>query len=202
MSDQLLAPLMPSLGLGFRQDDGSYICASQVVSGQLLEVDTSGASSLSTNTLTGSSSSRDVIVTLPTDDAAIGGRHIIVALKPSQANKPFLGRTKGLVRVLLFGVYTAGNRVVLQTGGDPVAGKRVLGLVLESGGAANMVTRGLVLWDGEMGFGQFVDEPVVPPSVPGGPDPPVEPDPEWRPDPQADDPTDIQHPAFGIVVQR
>lgn len=187
MPDQLLADVMPALGLQFRRNDGYFVSTAAVIRGQILEVDSSHSNAASTTALTGDTASGDAVAVTATDDAAIGGRQLLVALTGCpRAGMKFRGILQGDVYILLFGLYSAGARVIIQPGGDTIDGKRIFAIVLEDGGMADMATYARCVWDGELGFGQFVgatvpgggDDPVYPAddieignNPPGGPDP-------------------------------
>lgn len=179
----LIAPILPSVGLDFIQKDiWVYAATSSNISrGQILEIDLTGASSGSTGDTVGAQSDRLARAIEPQDATGAGGRIMIVALEAARIGRKFKARLRGMVEVILYDTYRAGD-VIIQNVGQ-TDGCRVWGIVLESGGTTSTATRAIALWDGEMGFGTLVgatppggaptypspgDLPVAPPAGGGG----------------------------------
>lgn len=154
----LLAPVMPALGVNFVQEDGFFVAATTtfVARGQILEVDEAGADPGSTTGNVGATTDR-LARAREIDNgsnAYLGGRTLIVALQPCAMGQKFRARIRGVVDMALFGVYHAGD-VIIQNSSF-VAGARIFGQVLEGGGTLDTATFGKVLWDGERGFATLV----------------------------------------------
>lgn len=178
----LLAPIMPSRGISFVQEDGRFIATGTVVRGQVLEADIEHTDSGTTTDAVGSTASSLVRAVHVQNIGELGGRTIIIALERARAGQEFRAMIRGVVDILVYGEFSAGSVLVLNaTSGSTL--KRVFGFVLQSGGTADMASPAQCLWDGETGFAQLVaaeapgGDPTfptddVPVNDPGDPDPP------------------------------
>lgn len=161
----ILAPIMPALGIDFALETGFYVAATfnPVTRGQMLDVDIGGDSSGSTGDNVGGRSDRLARTIEPQGFSYQGGVPQVIALESCIAGQVFRAVKTGIIRVLVYGEYSAGNIIIQNRSGGGTNGSRVRGFILESGGVAGQASYAKVLFDGETGFGTLVGA-----SPPGG----------------------------------
>lgn len=159
---RLIAPILPSRGLAFVEEDVFVIAATanNVVRGQVLEIDVAHTSSGTTTDNIGGTT--DAYSRAIEPQETFGGRIIVVAMENARIGQLLKARVRGIAEILINGTFERGQYIILGVVAG-TQGKRIYGILLESGGQADTATRARVLWDGEVGFASLVAA-----EVPGG----------------------------------
>jgi hypothetical protein len=199
--NELLAPIMPALGLAFSQETGFFYAATSnnVVRGQILDVDIAGDSAGSTGDNVGGQSDRMARAIEAQSASYKGGVPQIIAMESCRPGQVFKAQKRGILNILVSGEYVAGNVIIQNIGSTN--GSRIRGFILASGGVAGSASYARCLFDGEVGFGTLVgaSPPGGDPTYPVEEDVPLyDPSPENPADPNA--PADETVPQGGVLV--